>query len=96
MEMVLTGPVEEPVEDMPGVGGKPERLGLGKPRAFLAVCCTRLGGRYPKESNQFLITTNNKDTYHLFYRNRFGLIYLHGLIYSDHSGSDSRRRVNRS
>ena len=39
---VLTGPVEEPAEDMLEVGGKLERLGLGKPRAFLAV--GHLGG----------------------------------------------------
>ena len=36
---VLTGPVEELAEDMLGVDGRPERLGLGKPRAFLAVGC---------------------------------------------------------
>ena len=68
LEMVLTGPVEELAEGMLGAGGKPARLGLGKPRAFLAVCCLRLGGRYPTRSNQFLITINNKDTYHLFDR----------------------------
>ena len=53
LEIVLTGPVEEPAEDMLVVGGKPKRLGLGKPRAsgFLAV--GRLGGRYPTRSNQF-------------------------------------------
>ena len=45
LEMVLTGPVEEPASDMLEAGGKPERLGLGKPRAFLAV--GRLDGRYP-------------------------------------------------
>ena len=32
---VLIGPVEEPDADMLGAVGKPERLGLGKPRAFL-------------------------------------------------------------
>ena len=83
LEMVLTGPVEESVLGMLGAGGKPERLGLGKPRAFLAVGC--LGGRYPTRSNQFLITSNNKNTYHLLDRDRFGLINLHRLIYSDHS-----------
>ena len=39
---VLTGPVEEPAEDMLEVDGKPVCLGLGKPRAFRAV--GRLGG----------------------------------------------------
>ena len=39
---VLIGPVEELVEDMLEVGGRPEHLGLGKPRAFLAV--GHLGG----------------------------------------------------
>ena len=39
---VLIGPVEEPVEGMLVVDGKPERLGLGKLRAFLAV--GHLGG----------------------------------------------------
>ena len=52
LEMVLTGPVEGPAEDMLEAGGKPERLGLGKPRAFLAV--GRFGGRYSTGSNQSL------------------------------------------
>ena len=64
LEIVLTGPVEELAEGMLEADGKPARLGLGKPRAFRAV--GRLGGRYPTGSNQFLITNNNKDTYHLF------------------------------
>ena len=85
---------EEPAWDMLGAGGKPARLGLGKPRAFLAVGL--LGGRYPTRSNQFLITINNKDTYHLFNWNCFSLIHLHGLIHGDHSRPDSRRRINRS
>ena len=67
MEIVLIGPVEEPAEGILEAGGKPARLGLEKPRAFLAV--GRLGGRYPTGSNQFLITINNKDTYNLFDRN---------------------------
>ena len=82
LEMVLIGPVVEPVEDMLGAGGRPARLGLGKPRAFRAV--GRLGGCYPTRSNQFLITINNKDTYHLFDWNQFGLVHLHGLIHCDH------------
>ena len=61
---VLTGPVEEPDEDILGADGRPERLGLGKPRAFLAV--GHLGGCWSTRSNQFLITINDKDTYHLF------------------------------
>ena len=83
LEMVLTGPVEEPAWGMLEADGKPVRLGLGKPRVFLAV--GRLGGRYPTRSNQLLVTTNNKDTYHWFDRNRFGLVHLHRLIHSDHS-----------
>ena len=83
LEMVLTGPVEEPAAGILGVGGKPERLGLGKPRAFLAV--GRLGGRYPTRLNQFLIILDNKETYHLFNWDRFRLVHLHGLIYSNHS-----------
>ena len=83
LEIVLTGPVEELVEGMLGVGGKPVRLGLGKLRAFLVT--GRLGGRYPARSNQFLIMFNNKNTYHLLNRDRFGLINLHCLIHSDHS-----------
>ena len=55
---ILIGPVVEPDEDMLGVDGKPEHLGLGKPRAFWAV--GHLGGHYPTRSNQFLIQTNNK------------------------------------
>ena len=58
LEIVLTGPVEELAEDMLEAGGKPEHLGLGKPRAFLAV--GRLGGHCPTRSNQFLIQTDNK------------------------------------
>ena len=61
--MVLIGPAAESAEDMPGADGKPVCLGLGKPRAFRAV--GHLGGHYPTRSNQFLITINNKDTYHL-------------------------------
>ena len=61
---VLIGPVEEPVEDTLGADGKPVCLGLGKLRAFLAV--GHLGGCWSARSNQFLITINNKDTYHLF------------------------------
>ena len=34
---VLIGPIEELVEGMLGVDGKPACLGLGKPRAFWAV-----------------------------------------------------------
>ena len=44
LEIVLTGPVEELVEDILEVGGKLARLGLGNPRAFLAV--GHLGGRW--------------------------------------------------
>ena len=58
LEIVLTGPVEELAEDRLEVGGKLECLGLGKPRAFLAV--GRLGGRYPTKSNQFLIMASHK------------------------------------
>ena len=45
LEIVLIGPVAESVEGMLEEDGRPERLGLGKPRAFLAV--GRLGGRCP-------------------------------------------------
>ena len=62
--LVLIGPVEEPVEDMPEVDGKPVRLGLGKLRAFLAV--GRLGGRWTTSQNQFLETSINQDAYQLF------------------------------
>ena len=41
---VLIGPVEEPAEDMLEEDGRLACLGLGKPRAFLAV--GRLGGRW--------------------------------------------------
>ena len=44
LEIVLTGPTAELAEDMLEEGGKPVRLGLGKPRAFLAV--GRFGGRW--------------------------------------------------
>ena len=39
---VLIGPTVESAEDMLGVDGKLACLGLGEPRAFLAVGC--LGG----------------------------------------------------
>ena len=51
---VLIEPVEEFVEGMLEVGGKPACLGLGKPRAFQAVL---LGGRWTTRSSQFLIKT---------------------------------------
>ena len=41
-------------------GGKPARLGLGKPRAFLVVGCLRLGGRYP--ASQINSLSNSKLT----------------------------------
>ena len=56
--LVLIGPIEEPVEDMLGAGGKLACLGLGKPRVFLAV--DRLGGCWTTKSNQFLINKQQR------------------------------------
>ena len=42
--LVLIAPIEGSAKDMLGAGGKPARLGLGKPRAFLAV--GHLGGHW--------------------------------------------------
>ena len=64
LEIVLIGPVGELAAGMLGADGKPACLGLGKLRAFRAV--GHLGGCCPARSNQFLITVNKKDTYHLF------------------------------